>query len=387
MSSSGGGQGTPIVIAPPVENIYDQTEELLYIPNCAVSLPRYAKLVNYEEAAFWGVVTENRWQRGGGPLWAEGDRMIIELSLAQAQQQIEDYIKYPLCKTYVAGTVQDVYNHDYRWVDQQRLHCAYTTLTRYPRLIEPGIRATTILAQSETLTFDSQLATVGPIAVSFTDPEQVKIFYPGGDRQIIPSKVSITGGNLTIEIPRYRLVKGEYLNTPEGGIMYEDFSFFLETVDVIRIYTDPSTQAVLVRPNCTNNNCSGGCTECTQTGCIYMLDPEIGSISINPATYSSGAWSTKIYCGSGYSIARLYYACGLLYLTPEAEKMIVSLAHSKLYGPPCSSDALVELWKHDNVVPRMLTRERINCPFGTSEGAWSAYLWAKKFVARRAYNL
>jgi hypothetical protein len=32
----------------------------------------------------------------------------------------------------------------------------------------------------------------------------------------------------------------------------------------------------------------------------------------------------------------------------------------------------------------MLTRERINCPFGTANGAWNAYLWAKKYASHRA---
>lgn len=386
MASSGSGQGTPVVIEAPVENVYDQSEELLYTPNCAVSLSRYAQVLNYEEAAFWGVVTENRWQRGGGPLWKEGDRLIIQLALAQAQQQIEAFIGYPLCKTWVTGRVQDVYNHDIRWVDQQRMRCAGTTVTKYPRLIEPGIRATEMIEEDATLTFGEKIATVGPIAVTFTDPREVKVYYPDSERRIQPSRVVISGGNLTIQIPRYRLVITDLLNTPEGGIAYEPLENFLSTVDVVRLYTDPSTQAIFVRPNCRNNNCYGGCTECTQTGCIYMLDPEIGFVNVSPAVWDeeTETWNARNVCGTGYSLVRLNYACGIEYLTPEAEKIIISLAHSKLYGPPCGSDALADLWKKDNEIPRMLTRERINCPFGMANGAWNAYLWAKQFKSVRA---
>lgn len=386
MPSSGGGQVTPVVIEAPVENVYDQSEELLSTPNCAVPLPRYAKLLNYEEAAFWGVVTENRWERGGGPLWKEGERMVVQLALAQSQQQIESFIGYPMCKTWVAGRVQDVYNNDLRWVDQQVIRCAGRIVTKYPRLIEPGIRATQMVETGAVLTFGTKLATVGPIAVTFTDPREVKIYYPDSDRRIEPSRVVISGGNLTIQIPRYRLVITDLLNTPEGGILYEPLENFLSTVDVVRVYTDPSTQAIFVRPNCRNNNCSGGCTECTQTGCMYLLDPEIGYVDVRPATWDVDAeeWNSKIVCRTGYSRVRLHYACGMEYLTPEAEKVVISLAHSKLYGPPCSSDAIVDMWKKDNEIPRMLTRERINCPFGTSNGAWNAYLWAKQFKSVRA---
>lgn len=382
----GGGQGDPIVVLPVVETIYDQTEELEFIDNCAVPLSRYAKLVKYEEAAFWGVVTENRYLRGCGPLWTEADRMMIEMALAQAQEQIASFIGYPLCKTWVSGTLAEAYNHDQRLVDQRTYKRSRQLITRYPRLIEAGIRAVENISMGAVLTFGDTVATLGPIAVDFTIAEEVKVYYPGSGRRVMPSRVTISGGNLTIQIPRYRLVGTDYLNTPEGGIMYEDLSYFLTTVDIVRVYTDPSTQAILVRPGCSNNNCSGGCTECTHTACIYILDQEIGQINVSPALWNpeTVSWGGKIVCAGNYSLARLNYACGLLYLSSELEKVIVSLAHTKLYGPPCSCDTLVTLWKYDNEMPRMLTRERINCPFGTSNGAWNAYLWAKQFKSVRA---
>jgi hypothetical protein len=42
----GSGTGTPIPLATiPAVDVYDPTEELEYLYNCAVSLPRYAKIV------------------------------------------------------------------------------------------------------------------------------------------------------------------------------------------------------------------------------------------------------------------------------------------------------------------------------------------------------
>lgn len=386
LDNTGEGQITPLINNPPSETVYDQTEELEYIPHCSIPLSRYAKVVRYEEAAFWGVVTENRWQRGCGPLWAEGDRMLIEMALAQAQEQIELFIGYPLCKTYVSGTLEEAFNHDERWVDQRWYKPSRQMVVRYPRLIEAGVRKVDVVASSSLLTFGDTVATVGPLSVTFTKPEEVQVYYPDSGKRITPSKVTISAGNLTIQIPRYRLVAPDFLNTPEGGIMYEDLSQFLSAVDVNRVYTDPSVHGVLVRPNCSNNNCSGGCTECTHSACIYIIDPQIGQVQVSPALWnvSTESWGGQVVCAGNYVLARLNYACGLRYLSPEMEKILVSLAHTKLYGPPCSCDSLVSLWKYDNEIPRMLTRERINCPFGTANGAWNAYLWAKKYASHRA---
>jgi hypothetical protein len=60
-------------------------------------------------------------------------------------------------------------------------------------------------------------------------------------------------------------------------------------------------------------------------------------------------------------------------LTRQVEDAIVRLAHSKMPDEPCGCDMLQRHWKRDRNIPQVLTRERINCPFGLSDGAWFAY--------------
>lgn len=382
MPTSGSGTGTPIVVPTLPTTVYDQMEELVTTPNCAVSLARYAKLINYEEAAFWGVVWENQYFRGCDPLWTEYQRMSVQNALAEAQQEIEQVIGYPLCPTYITSDYGNP-----RWYDQQNF-CLNRLITRYPRIIEAGIEAVQTVMANAGIDYDltDGVGTVGPIATSATNASEIKIFYPGSDRLITPSRITISGGNVTIQIPRYRMVRPEFLNDQDATIRYENINFFLPAVDVKRVYTDPSVQAVLVRPSCRNNNCVNGCYECTQSACIYLRNKHIGEVDIAPATWDSDLeeWSTRTVCAGNYSIVKLNYLAGIQSLDLQAEMTIVRLAHAKMGRPPCQCDKTGEMWQRDYDVTGAVTRERVNCPFGLSNGAWHAYRWALSMSAKRA---
>lgn len=382
MPTFGSGSGSPIVVPTLPITVYDQMEELTVTPNCAVSLARYAKLIGYEEAAFWGVVWENQYQRGCDPLWSEYERMTIQNALAESQQEIEQVIGYPLCPTYISGT----YDDNPRWVDQQCYR--YSVITRYPRILDVGIPVIEILEAGSAVDYDETegLGTIGPIATSAVNAYEIKIFYPGSDREITPSKITISSGNVTIEVPRYRLVKQDFLNEDKGQILYENINFFLGSVDVKRIYTDRSTQATLVRPNCRNNQCANGCYECTQSACMYIRDAFLGVVDVNPATWNAELeeWRTNIICRRNFSLVRLNYLAGVRRLDLQAEMAIVRLAHSKMGRPPCQCDKTSQLWTRDYETTGAVTRERVNCPFGLSNGAWTAYRWALTFASKRA---
>lgn len=367
-----------------MSDVYDQFEELVATPNCAVPLHRYAKLIGYDELAFWGVVYENQPAYGScGPLWTEFERMQIGNALAEAQQEIEQVIGYPICPTYITGT----YTEDPRWVDQQE-YCYPRLVTKYPRLIEAGIRAVETVEEDSTVDYASEdeYGIIGPLATTATSTSEIYVYYPDSDRRIYPSRVVISGGEVTIYVPRYRMIKQEFLSTPEGGLMYEMIGIYLAEVDVKRIYTDPSTQGVLVRPHCQNNNCVGGCYECTRSACIYIRDPYVGQIDVTPADWDADTetWNTKIVCAGNYSLVRLNYLAGLRSISLNLEKAIIRLAHVKLGRPPCSCDKTREVWMRDYQIPDLLSRERLNCPFGASEGAWWAYRQAINLASKRA---
>lgn len=175
MPTTGSGQGTPVPAPTFTTEIYDQFEELVATPNCAVPLHRYAKLIGYDEAAFWGVVYEDQPMHGCGPMWSEFERMEISNALAEAQQEIEQVIGYPICPTYITGE----YAGDFRWIDQQSF-CSSRLVTRYPRLIEAGIRAVETVELGSVVDYgtDDLYGIIGPIATSVASADEIHVYYP-----------------------------------------------------------------------------------------------------------------------------------------------------------------------------------------------------------------
>jgi len=215
------------------------------------------------------------------------------------------------------------------------------------------------------------------VATTVTDEDEIKVFYPDSTQEIIPNRIVISGGSATIYIPRCRMVRSDLLDTPADGLDYENITNFQQTVDVTRVYNDDSTQAELVDPhNCSTGCASGGCTEYTHTGCIYVRQPEMGILDILPASYSGGAW-TRSSCSRRFSISRLNYYAGADPITKQMQDAIVRLAHSKMPQEPCACDPVSQLWARDRNVPDQMTEERANCPFGLSDGAWTAWNFAR----------
>ena len=208
-------------------------------------------------------------------------------------------------------------------------------------MIAGGIKGKTDISLGVAVSHAADPAVVGPIATTVTDENEIIVFHPGTDVEINPSAITISGGNVTIQIPRCRMVLASLAQTPADGLDYTDTTNFEQTVDVKRIYNDTSTQGELVYPHGKSCGCVGTCScscgEDTDTACIYVRDSETGIVDVLKATYSGGVWSrATTRCGCA-QIARLNYYAGLDPLTPQAEDAIVRLAHSKMPDPPCGS--------------------------------------------------
>jgi len=345
----------------------------------AVSLADYANIININECGIWGVNNPNSYgYETCNDIWSKWERDQLARYLAEAQKEIEDEIGYFLYPRWVVGQIADEPNGDERYIDSQEWSQVGSQITRWSVLISGGVRAESNIALSETINTATDPGIVGPVATTVTDPNEIKIFYPGTDIEIRPSKITISGGQVTIEVPRCRTVIESAANNPSDGIVYGNLANFLTAVDIKRVYNDPSTQAELVWPHICNSGCSvSGCSEKTQTACIYIRDEKIGVIDAYPADYSSGSWTQKsISCCCGAKISRLNYYSGV-YHTMQAQDAIIRLAHSKMPKEPCQCDKSGAAWKMDNIIPDAVTRERINCRFGMSNGAWTAWQFAQ----------
>lgn len=355
--------------------IVPESSALLSDGDSAISLARYAQLIGYPECQFFGVA-------GAGEvlsaecrtIWIKSERDMVIKYLLEAQEEIENHVGYPLKP---------------RWIvdDEKPYTCPLEA--RWKKIIQAGVRAEVDVALAEAVDHTSDPATVGPIiGVGFTDVDEVRIYHSSGTSfcpenpvEIHPSCVTIEGDDLTIEIPRCRLVTEDAADNPRAGLDYTDIGAtgpFEQEVDVRRVYNDPSTHATVVWPHKCTSACSAACcSEYTRDGCIYIRNGEMGILDVLPANYTAGVW---VPSGTCYSTkperVRLNYRAGMDPFTYQAEDAMLRLAHSKMPNEPCGCDVVQRLWARDREVPRLLTAERLNCPFGMNDGAWIAWKFA-----------
>lgn len=324
----------------------------------AVRLARYAAILEYPECNFFGVNAEIDTGFQCQEIWTKPQRDTVAKYLAEAQYEIEQITGYPLSPRWVGQGQSEEYQ------DQQPYRSRI--VTRFARFIEAGIQATSTITLGVAVNHATDPAVIGPVPTTVTDTDEVRVFHPGLNVEIDPSSVVISGGNLTIEIPRCRLVKQAVADNPSTGLDYYDLGNFESTVDLKRVYNDSSVQATLAYlKSCT------GCTEQTIAGCVYVRNKKLGVLDIQLAT------GEVRQCGCQAETIRLNYLAGADVLTLQAEDAIIRLAHAKMPSEPCGCDVAKRLWGRDRNVPEILTRERLNCPFGLSDGAWIAFRFAQ----------
>ena len=344
MPSFGGGAGAPFVPVP--DPPYD------YMPEwCtgALSLAKYAQQYVGYECGFWGV---SRDTEPTSVIWTLFQRQELARALCEAQEEIEQ----------VAGFFLEP-----KWVENEVHPCSPTAnyVLTWNHVIEGGVPVVVEIVSGTAVNHAADPAVIGPIATTVTDPAEIKIYYPNTKQEITPLTVSIVGGNVTITVPRCRLVDMDNVNNPEEGLDYTDLAVFQTTVDVYRIYTDTADPGEFLQRTV------GNCSPDTLALCMEVKDPEIGHVlAYQTGTVSAACRVSKV------DQARINYASGLSYLDRIADLAVVRLAHSKMPGEPCGYDRIKEMWRCDNSIPVVLSVERLECSFGVSNGAWMAWKFA-----------
>jgi len=333
------------------------------IRTSAIPLARYAEIIGYQDCAFFGISHPGNDNFACREIWTKSQRDEVQFHLSEAQAEIEKVIGYPLTPKWFADEV-----HPFRLL----------ILTRMTNVIELGIEAVEDIELAASVSLLTDPATI-TIPTTLTAVTGIKVFYPGTSHEISPSDMVISGGNLIISIPKCRLLKYTLLDNPGTGHLYSDPAIYQATADVKRYYNDPSDQITAVWPHqCTQTCSSSGCTRYTESACGILLHPEIGEVSYQFAKYSSGSWTNtrSVCCRGNPSKLEINYRAGLLELSAIAETAIIRLAHSKMSGEPCGCDVIKNMWRRDATIPQILSVERLECPFGLSNGAWMAWKFA-----------
>jgi hypothetical protein len=238
------------------------------------------------------------------------------------------------------------------------------------------------------------------VATSITDPNEIHAYYPAKDGddgwEIRPINVRFSGGNAIITFKAWQIVAANQMDAinPEP-LDADDASSYESTVDIYRVYNDPSTQAQFIWEN--NPNCCGTCSACelgTQAGCFHIRDQRIGFVVPAPASWdsSTSSWTSQEWsaCREPDQI-RLWYRSG--YLDPRKPRPyaeladywkspIVYFAASKFERPVCGCsnvNQFIDKWRRDGAFSSQeeggftMTAELASNRLGTSMGALYAY--------------
>lgn len=326
--------------------------------NQALSLARYASIIGYSDCAFFGVNDPGNANFACRKIWSGYQRRNIADYLVEAQAEVERVIGYPLTG---------------KWVELEEHTYSNPVLLDYTRVLSVGSKVTTTLGDGVAISYASEPATITISGLDITSTDDIHVYYPDTSEEVSPSNITLVAGTLIIRIPKCRAVKYELLDNDEAGIDGSDIANFQTTFDVVQYTTDETDQGELVY---IPQGCDNDCTETTYSICVYPYNAKIGSVKLGPIESCS--------CPSGHlAKVRINYRAGITALTRELETIIVRLAHSRMPEEPCGCDVTQRLWRRDRNVPDILDTERLNCPFGLSDGAWASYRMACSLIDYR----
>lgn len=243
------------------------------------------------------------------------------------------------------------------------------------------------------------------VATSVTDKSEIHAYYPAKDGEdgweIRPIKVRFSGGNAIVTFKVWQIVAANQMDAIDAQPLDADSAASYETtVDIYRVWNDPSTQVQFLWENEPSTCCgSSTCTACqlsTQAGCFHIRDERLGFVVPTPGTYDS---SSALFTPTEWSACRepdqirLWYRSGHVdqklerpyaELSESWKTAIAYFAASKFERPVCGCsnvNQFIEKWRRDSAFSSQeeggftVTAEIAANRLGTSMGA--LYAWRR----------
>lgn len=342
----------------------------------ALPLSTYARLIEYDECAFFGVDVPGASDSGycRNRLWRPEERVRVMAALADAQDSIEKSLKTKFGRnwsspSYPINVRTNVINVDVR------------DIIGFGQKVEVDVAGGTKLDVTDA-NADPFVWTV-PIGHSITqemlDAGEVDAFLSGTDTPVELSAITLEqDGTITLQAPKCRMVDNS-ISHEGNGLAYNISSNFHQMIDVKRIYTDTTVQAEVICAPCSchfSGSSNNDFTETTYGANVYLDDTAPGRVFFEP---------TDDICGKCCSNPKLkvYIEHGIDPLDISAQNSIMMLAHSRMPKEPCTGCSIVKgIWDRDRNIPEILEHARFKNPLGnTADGAWYAWTWIKSKLA------
>lgn len=341
----------------------------------------------------------------------------IANAIADAEDRIAQYTRFKLAPTFVVderrawprSVVPELYGSTLWNARQQNA----AMKTEWAHVIAGGIQGQSLVSAGAgvvyTDTDTDSYAETATIAVNTTvvEPSELHVYYPGesgaSEWEIRPIKVTIANGVATIRARREQFVNPGLIEGFSGrAIDGLDNASFLATVDVYRVFHDPSQQIQFLWENqpsmCGCNVLS--CTTCylsAQFGCMNVRDYRTGMVSASSATWNT---TTQAFESSVLSMnrapdkVRMWYRAGyrdqlqprpMLDMKPAWARAVTYFATALLNRPMCSCpnlEAQMQYWQDDMSKIQLgqtssenfqVDRAMLGNPFGMTRGAIHAW--------------
>lgn len=319
-------------------------------------LDRYQEIMRLPINAFNGLnQPDEQPQYQCSTIWNQSERDYIGEHLAQSEEMRRREVGYYLAPNYEVC--------DFEFGAPLIIDRKY--------LVEIGTQTDGVEWLAEALALGVETAPNDPVEIviptTLTDTSEIKVYYPGEDVEIHPSYIGMDGVNLTIRIPRARLVDPDLNDNREDHLDYYINANFLTTVDVKRVYYDISTGLSYLwegwQVSCSSLSDTG------QVGWHRIRNGRLGIIDHRPSTYTGSTASQAVWSHCVLPLwVRLRFVSGRrASMTTEIET--VRLSHTLMPNKPDSCPTVHQYWDED-IVPT----EGIWTPYGTLQGAVRAWM-------------
>lgn len=273
------------------------------------------------------------------------------------------------------------------------------------QVISGGIRTKTLIEAGAAVTRqdddtdDYDETCVVNSTVTITDADEIRVYYPGKEGadawEIRPITVRISGGVANIQFKSWQIAAANQMDAIDAQPLdAHDDDSYETTVDVYRVYNDPSTQCQFMWEYGT----CGTCTACqfgTQGGCFHLRNPRMGVAVPTPGTWDADdeefdtvKWSVcrepdqvRFWYYSGYRDMQMQRP--LSDLAPYWEYAVAVYAASLFDRPVCGCTNVsnfIEEWRadisfSDQSGSYVSTPEMLANKLGSTKGA--VYAWKR----------
>lgn len=253
-------------------------------------------------------------------------------------------------------------------------------------------------------------------ATSVTTEDELHVYYPNEDGrdewEIRPvTSITIAGGVATIVFPKYLIPLWNLVEqVPQDGDAHilidgDDDTEFLTAVDVYRVYADESQQITFYYDPSEVGCSSVPCAESSDTGCLFIRNPELGILAYQRADWSDDdeAYTTKYF---NYQPIKgtIYYRAGKYdsraeypnrQMDQNLERRIVFYGLSLLDTEMCGCTNTRNIWNFMTQDLSLVTREEshvvqwddLKNPFGTSRAAIQLWKYLQQIKLAKSQAL